>query len=1516
MPSTITTLHAGTTNTGGATFAKQLFAWGDNTYGQIGDGTLNDALVPVKALGTGYKQLSTNCNNPCFGAVMDTGALYTWGINTNGELGLGDTANRSVPTQVGTAIDWQQVDFGQTSGYFLKQSGILWASGRGLNGELGNGAASNFNSPVQVVGSNYAQVQGTYQAACAIKTDGTLWSWGANARGECAQPFPTANISSPLQVGTDTSWKQLAGGSQFFIALKTNGTIWGWGNGGNYALGNNLITDQYSPIQIGSATNWVYVAAGNSRGFAINSLGELWGWGANIGGELGIGNNNIQTIPIKVGTDTNWTKVVTGTNNSAGLKSDNTVWTWGSFTATDQPLVTVYDTPQQEFFKSTNWANLGVTAQTTYGIKKTNNLAPQYPLWVWGLNTSGSFGNGTTASSFYPKITFSTDNSDLPQDGSGSFGLRDYKGGIQVYGSNTAGQLGLGDLTNRSSPTQLSGGNTWNKSSIRLASAFISKNGKLYTTGLNSSGQLGLGDTTNRSTLTQVGTKSNWSYVSSAATFMIGIDKNFTMWSWGDNTYGQLGLGDTTNRSSPVQTGASNVWQIVIANTFGFAIALRRDGTLWSTGLNSFGQLGLGDTTDRSNWTQIGVANDWFDIFPLYSATAATKNNGDCYVWGRNNVAQLGLGDITNHSSPVQLPGSWSKLAYSGASSAGLKTDGRLFTWGQNSSNGLQLANRYKFIYIQLTPEETIYADNQYLDIGTSANNYTVKRTYIVPTSTTTPTPPQLMAMSGGATTNALILARNFSTNDCSTVIQIPNGQPFYGYGFFYGLAYSDSLNLWVISTAATANKFFNTSDAYGAWTPIGITGDGATAFNELSYGVQFNGTPTFSAISNATRVRYSNDGTNWSLSTIPVNAKTICYVDGSFYLFINGSDRVWSSQDGGTFNPYGYTGFNTDGFNPVASAAGNDGSNSCLVVTGYNTDKYYYQSFTGGGPFAWYFFSCNIGVTGNWESVVYTSGTTFITADSSVARIAVINGICASPTIKSTPAAFIRLGYCGSRLYGFVYNSATVYYSDDLGTSWSTYSMQGPGQWLAVGNKKITATPTSTTTPTPFCTTVTQLTNDWNVVLFDANNYGVSNKAMTITGNAGEHPIQFTVTCNNTCIVIIVQFASNTPPFKISKNGVPQVSPIAVGTYSYNYLTIGDTITIDTIASAAGTYNGDLIFDVSVNTCPSTTTTSTSSSSTSTSSTTQTTSSSSTTTSTTTTCCPTLNIVSSAAGGARNIVHDSVLNQSLRVNGTLQYVSSNDGVSWTSSSSGIASAGGQMVTADLFRVSGTTYYILGGSDGLWSKTNISGTYSRPTGGPTTGQVYVAAGPDRAICANTSGTNNYYYTTDGVNWTLAAKPGANTSYIVSYANGLFFLCGSTTATFHYSSDGINWTAGTFTNTSQTIDTGAIRYFNGQYYRGGLLGTANSWSRSTDLITWTSIAQNFGGAVRWFGTKGTCQICTTRDAAAGILWYSTNGTTYTAAVTNQNRCYGGATTNDGTLIITGTDGGLAYVVDCV
>jgi len=379
----------------------------------------------------------------------------------------------------------------------------------------------------------------------------------------------TTGSSVPTSTPTPTNWVKVAAGGVRTFAIATNGTLWAWGYNEMGLLGTGDAVTRTAPAQIGLGTNWSAIAAGEVHTIALKTDGTMWSWGANSGGQLGIGStDNIpHPNPLQVGTDTDWTDISCGYAHTIARKTNSTIWTWGWNELTQLGLgdTLTRDAPTS-VGTGTNWTAINCGNYHTLAISTTGSSKT---LWAWGRNEYG--------------------------------------------------QLGLGDQTARNTPAEIVTGTDWATVAGGYLHTFaISTTGgasTLWACGENELGQLGLGYTSLVILpITQVGTESNWATVgisdapyTGGQVHVIAVKTNGTLWSWGANSSGQLGIGstDTNAHSAPLQVGTDTNWSaITLGNEY--TIAIKTDGTLWSWGKNTNGQLGLGNYIDRTTPTQIG----------------------------------------------------------------------------------------------------------------------------------------------------------------------------------------------------------------------------------------------------------------------------------------------------------------------------------------------------------------------------------------------------------------------------------------------------------------------------------------------------------------------------------------------------------------------------------------------------------------------------------------------------------------------------------------------------------------------------------------------------------------------------------------------------------------------------------------------------------------------------------------------------------------------------------------------
>ena len=312
--------------------AKQLFMVGRDNQGQLGRNVLGTQISsPTQVPGTTWSEVHCPRNGDRSLALKTDGTLWSWGATQDGANGLNVVQSFSSPTQIGTDTTWAAVEIHANVSLSQKTDGTLWAWGNNGYGNLGQNNKTNRSSPIQI-GSNTTwskNISAGDGISAAVKTDGTLWVWGVNNFGNLGLNNRT-NRSSPTQIpGTWlTSYGGLTVGSES-LAIKSDGTLWAWGYGGSGSLGQNDTTYRSSPVQVGSDTTWAWINASYISVHAVKTDGTLWSWGYGNGGALGQNNQTSYSSPKQVGSGTDWSKGWSNEMVGAGLKTDGTAWVWG-----------------------------------------------------------------------------------------------------------------------------------------------------------------------------------------------------------------------------------------------------------------------------------------------------------------------------------------------------------------------------------------------------------------------------------------------------------------------------------------------------------------------------------------------------------------------------------------------------------------------------------------------------------------------------------------------------------------------------------------------------------------------------------------------------------------------------------------------------------------------------------------------------------------------------------------------------------------------------------------------------------------------------------------------------------------------------------------------------------------------------------------------------------------------------------------------------------------------------------
>jgi alpha-tubulin suppressor-like RCC1 family protein len=329
-------------------------------------------------------------------------ALWVWGNNGQGQLGTNTTDGFGKPSPVTTLLggtNWKSVACGDTQTAAIKTDGTLWTWGSNNNGSLGVNDTRDRSTPVTTLlgGTNWKSISVGLFHMAAIKTDGTLWGWGDNRNGVLGVNDITSRSTPVTTLLGGTNWKSVSCGNFYVTAIKTDGTLWVWGDGERGLLGTNNTTSRSTPVTtFAGGTNWKSVSGGAWCTAAIKTDGTLWIWGFNSSGQLGVNDTTQRNTPVTtlLGGN-NWKSVATGGYFSSAIKTDGTLWLWGKNGSGNLGVndTRTRSTPVTTLLGGNNWKQVSISRDTA-GVATSSAIKTDGTLWTWGENGvfSGQLG--------------------------------------------------------------------------------------------------------------------------------------------------------------------------------------------------------------------------------------------------------------------------------------------------------------------------------------------------------------------------------------------------------------------------------------------------------------------------------------------------------------------------------------------------------------------------------------------------------------------------------------------------------------------------------------------------------------------------------------------------------------------------------------------------------------------------------------------------------------------------------------------------------------------------------------------------------------------------------------------------------------------------------------------------------------------------------------------------------------------------------------------------------------------
>lgn len=569
---------------------------------------------------------------------------------------------------------------GEAHSVRLASDGTVWTAGSNFYGQLGDGTRTDHSVPGRVNGlSGGVAVAAAISLSHAVQSDGTVWSWGHNYVGQLGDGS-YADHSTPVQVVGLASAVSVSAYGHHSLALQRDGRVWAWGLNSSGQLGDGTTFNRPTPVAVTSLTVVVAIAAGTVHSLALRSDGTVWGWGSNGYGQSG--GNLVGTSPVKVAGMSGAIAIAAGDLHSLALASDGTVWAWGNNEcgALGDGTTTGRRSPV---------AVTGLTGVVaiTAGYCESMALKQDGSVWMWGR---------TAASTVPVQVSGITNAVSIAISGPSTapffFVLRG-DGSALGWGGNQSGQLGNGAPVSRSVPKRVNGLVGVKQVSTRDYSVLaVKEDGTVWGWGLNESGQTG--DQTTESPRALPVQATGLTQASSSAAGVnhsLVLEQDGTVLSWGFNEFPILGYPSGQFSLAP-QTipGLSNVIKIAAGSQHSFAI--RNDQSLWVWGMNWYGENGDGTSqTGRESPIQVPGLTGVVDAAAGDNSSLAVTSDGRVWSWGQNSDNQLGDGTTTDRLSPVQVPGLTGMTAVSINYSAGLalKNDGTVWIWGTLHGGGM-----------------------------------------------------------------------------------------------------------------------------------------------------------------------------------------------------------------------------------------------------------------------------------------------------------------------------------------------------------------------------------------------------------------------------------------------------------------------------------------------------------------------------------------------------------------------------------------------------------------------------------------------------------------------------------------------------------------------------------------------------------------------------------------------------------------------------------------------------------
>ena len=664
----------------------QVQCWGGNLYGQLGNNTTTQSSIPVTVSGIDGATVKATAIARGYGhacALLADKTVQCWGDNHYGQLGDGTNTQSSVPVPVTGITTAIAISAGYRHTCALLADKTVQCWGDNHYGQLGDGTKTQATTPVSVSGIDGTTVQATaiaagYRHSCVLLADKTVQCWGDNTYGQLGDGSTIQSITPVTVIGITTA-AELVAGSQHSCARLSSGQVQCWGGNQSGQLGDSTTTQSTIPVTVSGISTATALAAGYYHNCALLASGQVQCWGYNHDGQLG---TSIQsTTPVVVSGISAATGITAGDSHSCALIG-GALQCWGY----NQNGQLGSGTTTQQYTTPVAVTGINTAAEVKGGGLHTCARLSNGAVQCWGYNQNGQLGNGMTIKSTSPVDVTGIDGATAQATAiaagfAHSCALLTDKT-VQCWGYNYSGQLGNGTTTQSTTPVAVSGIDGINVQATAIAAGYLhtcallaDKTVKCW--GFNGAGQLGNGTTTSSTTPVAVigidGTTVQATAIAAGYLHTCALLADSSVQCWGDNQKGQLGNGTTSQSNIPVTvTGISSATKIAAA---GFrSCALLPSGSVQCWGDNSFGQLGNGTTTQSTTPVTVSDISTATDIATGYAHSCALLSGGAEQCWGDNAYGQLGNGVSAIATTPVYISGV-PKVVWSSSNTAAANID-------------------------------------------------------------------------------------------------------------------------------------------------------------------------------------------------------------------------------------------------------------------------------------------------------------------------------------------------------------------------------------------------------------------------------------------------------------------------------------------------------------------------------------------------------------------------------------------------------------------------------------------------------------------------------------------------------------------------------------------------------------------------------------------------------------------------------------------------------------------------